>query len=1264
MTQVKIASMNVRGLANRLKRKKIMNYIKSKKIKIMCLQETHLQIEDEAMWQTESNTQIIFNHGESSSRGVCIMLDKNLKPIINKISRDESGRILILDLIVNDQKITVANIYAPNEDDPEFFMQLFKLLEQHDNQQLIIVGNFNLVMETSLDASNIERKNNSNALELCKQYFEQLMLVDIWRDLNPEKRLFTWSRAKPKFTASCIDMFIINYGLRAFSSPTIEPGFSTDHSLITLRITFEKQMRGQGYWKLNTSLLQDRQYLSFMNEKLNETVTAFYKETADIQWEEIKENLITESKAWSIERAAKNKQYYAKLVEKLEKIKNEIDNAKTTEADRMNLIKLQAKKVNELDNIIEKKTKGAIIRSRSNWYINAEKSSKYFLGLEKLKNSNKSMKILKSTDGKIITQQTEIINEQKLFYENLYTANTNTDFSYKNETNIKLTQIQRDKLDEALTYQEYTQAIHQMPHNKAPGLDGLPVEVYKVFFGIIGIKLYEALMYCVQQGCLSLSMRRGLLCLIPKKDRDPMILKNWRPLTLMNSDHKVFAKILANRMKPILVDIIGPQQCGYMEGRFIGLNIRKLIDAIEFIESEQLSALLVMVDFEKCFDTIEFHAIEGALRFYNFGEFFIKLVMMLYKGFHTAVTHNGFISKFFYPTRGCHQGCSVSGYLLLNAEILATKIANDPQIEKVPIQDHYIDPVLQFVDDMSVLMLPTETSLNRLIYIMEDFKHNTGLKTNFEKTTIFRVGNIRKQNHKYKVEKKFNWSDQGIYSLGMILDQSEEALKQNFSETMAKVSGILKTWKSRQLTLIGKIQVLNSLVGSLFTYKMQCLPCITENQALQLNGLLEDFIWNGRKPKIRLKILQASVSTGGQRLFDIRKRDKAIKVSWIPCIATMTHSQILLMDYFICTDIANAEFWQCNFSEKDIKYVCRAIGFWLDVIKAWANFNYQDKLELMEQILEQNIWYNSHIRIQNKPFYNKDMAQLGISKIIDLIDHRTNTFFSYDQFKSQYPCNIHFLTYYSIIYAIPKIWKNMILEADQFSLDLPDNKLDVILSVKQPSQMVYSKYIFDPTILTEVQQKWQDKYNIVLNEEQIKMGFDTKRLTTITKYRSFQYRLMHNAILLNDRLFYLGISNSQNCDFCNLCKENYRHLFLECTKIQHIWKAILDHFHIYDIEINFSNIAMNHLSEDKTSCINLIALVFKQNIYAMKCKKQKLNAPMIIEEIEFIKKLEQQQCTMQKAISKFNAKWSIIDQNENVINPVNDPFVLEYIQNL
>ena len=95
-----------------------------------------------------------------------------------------------------------------------------------------------------------------------------------------------------------------------------------------------------------------------------------------------------------------------------------------------------------------------------------------------------------------------------------------------------------------------------MEPDKTPGSDGIPADFYKVFWNDISVFLVNAINYAFDRGQLSVSQRRGIIKLIPKKDSDPSLIKNWRPITLLNSDYKIAAKAIANRIKKVFPDLI------------------------------------------------------------------------------------------------------------------------------------------------------------------------------------------------------------------------------------------------------------------------------------------------------------------------------------------------------------------------------------------------------------------------------------------------------------------------------------------------------------------------------------------------------------------------------------------------------------------------------------------------------------------------------------------------------------------------------------
>ena len=116
-----------------------------------------------------------------------------------------------------------------------------------------------------------------------------------------------------------------------------------------------------------------------------------------------------------------------------------------------------------------------------------------------------------------------------------------------------------------------------------------------------------------------------------KPQKDLLWLKSWRPLSLLNCDGKIYSKILANRMYSVLPQITHLDQTGFMADRSIGQNLLDLVSAIEIPEYYDISSLLISVDFEKAFDTVDWDRMHKIFEFFNFGPVFRNMVKLLYK---------------------------------------------------------------------------------------------------------------------------------------------------------------------------------------------------------------------------------------------------------------------------------------------------------------------------------------------------------------------------------------------------------------------------------------------------------------------------------------------------------------------------------------------------------------------------------------------------------------------------------------------------------
>lgn len=151
------------------------------------------------------------------------------------------------------ENITLANIYAPNEENPNFFTSVFNQLLDFKCEEIIVGGDFNLVLDVDKDKKGGFARAHKKSLEVINDFSKNLDLIDAWRVLNPESSRFTWRLKKPEVHCR-LDFFLVNQTTFCNTvSADLSPGYKTDHSMITLQISLHSNNRGRGFWKLNTS---------------------------------------------------------------------------------------------------------------------------------------------------------------------------------------------------------------------------------------------------------------------------------------------------------------------------------------------------------------------------------------------------------------------------------------------------------------------------------------------------------------------------------------------------------------------------------------------------------------------------------------------------------------------------------------------------------------------------------------------------------------------------------------------------------------------------------------------------------------------------------------------------------------------------------------------------------------------------------------------------------------------------------------------------
>ena len=1225
----KILSVNARGVANETKRRAFFDYHRIN-ADILVVQETHCTESQESIWTSEWGGKAIFSHGTNKARGIAVFTTKEMFTKIKNIYKDEEGRQIIFDLHEEDQYVTIAAIYAPNEDKPEFF----KKLRQHLRNRLenkIIIGDFNLTLDVELDRKNTYCNNNRSKEEL-EDLMEEFMLQDIWRVHNGEKRQYSWMKSGNINKASRIDLALVSRGIdQKVQIVTYEQSVKTDHRAIYMVVDLNYVERGRGYWKFNTSLLQDKEFVEIMNKEIDRSINTTQHLKPQERWERLKEKIKKCTCKYTRDKGVEDKLVIGQLSE----IVNEYES--NLPLNREEYILWEQTKEDLQEKLMER-AKGIMFRSKVKWYEEGERNTKYFFNLEKMKYNAKTCYKLLEEDGTEITEQQMILEKQKDFYSELYDIDQDVEFTSPNTSGIYVPDpIQTDQ-NQQITIKELEVAIRTMNRNKTPGEDGIPVDFYKVFWIQIKEVFYEMMISSYEEKYLHDSARKGILNLIPKPNKDSRQIKNLRPITLLNTDYKIIEKAVANKMLPALEHIIHKDQRGFMKNRRISVNIRKMLDIIHEANKEDLEAVILSLDFVKCFDKCSFSILYGSLDFFKFGEIIKEWTRILYKDFTVRIQNNGNFSTEIPIKKGVHQGgCCSAVYFLVIAEILAIALRNNQEIEGLTIKD--IRNLLnQFADDMDIFSLCTEKSVKAILEELNKFKSQSGFTVSYDKTTLYRIGSLRHSNAQMYGLSQYVWSREDITVLGVKIAH-EELIEKNYQDIIEKVKKQLQAWTNRGLSLIGKIQVVNTLIASLFVYKMMVLPKIPCNIVKTVNNMIREYIWNGKKSKIAYNILQNRKQDGGLNLVNIEKRDTALKATW-PIILKNEEEYSKMVYKIMRCNIIEEDIWRCSLEPMDIKKLKINNQFWKDVLEAWGCYNYYHQ----RRIDNQYIWYNSGIKIGGKVILWGDVYLRGLKYVYQLF--QDGKYKTEDQVWEEY--GLTKLRFNSLKSAIPQEWKNFFISNSSTTyLPIAPHNYDYEVSKggQGLSKRVY-QYISEDILLVHNKYiKWRKElggeYQDVLTEFG-KAHMDIYRITNVPKYRSFQYRLLQRGLVTNIQLHHWQLLDTNMCTLCGKQKESLIHLFYECEKTQILWKQItlwMKEKYKVTFQLNATTVIMNRIVKKAGHVVNFICLITKQYIYRQRCLKEEINFQGLKSTVRKIESIEKYIATKNQKLDKHNRKW-------------------------
>ena len=989
----------------------------------------------------------------------------------------------------------------------------------------------------------------------------------------------------------------------------------SDHKAIYVKIEIDSIVRGPNYWKMNMSFLENENYVKGMEILLkNEKENFKMAQSKKLFWEDLKHKI----KQYSIKFSQNyNKNSISFIKQKELEIKN-ISESNISEQEKNDAIeRIQ----DEMDDCYVRKAEGARVRSRVNWWEQGERSTSYFLRLDAQQQSSNVITQLE-IDGDIVNKNSYILKEIYTFYEKPYVSdniceNSVTDYFNDIQTVGQLSDEENILCEGKISEKECENVVKKLKGNKSPGLDGIGEEFYKFFWPFIKQYYCSMIMEVYESGEMCSSMKKAVLSLIFKKGnkRD---LNNYRPISITNSDYKILACVLANRMQTVLDKLISPEQSAYMKGRYIGSNCRYALDFIEYCNKFNINSIICFLDFSKAFDSLSHTFLLNCFQKYNFGPSFIRWIQILYNGPCFSVKNNGWLTKPIAMKRGIRQGCPVSAMaFLLATEFLCTRIKQNENICSIRLTNGEIcSPISQYADD-TALFLNGIDSLKNALSEIEKYNAVSGLKLNMLKTEALILGPLRLQMDLKKDICGINIATDTVKYLGFHLGSDlEKCYTFHWNEKLKKVESLLNMWKQRSLSLIGKILILKSLALPKLTMSFTLLP-VKNDIIIKIKRLFFNFIWKS-KDRIKRNTLIGSYQDGGLQMIDVELYEKSLKASYVRKIFGSKPTINPICQYYlnrICK--INLILLHGTFDTKCLKILENIPIFYKEMLCSFSQCLQRNNIMTMNaiQFLNEQIWFNRTFVYRGQCLYFKNWIDSGFIYVKDLFES-TGKFVSEKYVFECLKDKHNWLCEYVILKTTFKFYEEIFdCYTAPYIKNMTCNSFFINgerLHIDQLNTKIFYKAFVKKHFCTPISKKyWCKKFNFSYDYNFFKNLYLRKiQKEPIAKLAEFNYKLLHNLLVTNIDLNKWDNNISKDCELCNTL-EDREHIILSCNIAKPFWQKFEQIFKckitwkLLVLGFNYGNKNTNMIEE----CMSAMAW-FIYN-YKKKCKMKNIHCSQI-----------------------------------------------------
>lgn len=1224
---INIGSVNCRSLYKQSQQSITDDFIamlKNKKLNILLCQETN--IPNHSFKETINNMEIKFKYHQAIWTEHCSIINFNNAINLEKIKISTDGRMILSKLTFVDNPTTpfyIMNIYAhsghvQSQERNNLFKDIVNILLSMPEilPHLIMAGDFNYSFDSGSRHGSRTRKSKE-LVQFMAGYMKDCMNQE-GEGYGPTCR----QNRQGRISLSTIDYIFAGKELFQRMNGGDVEFFGqefTDHALLTKTLTMEMYNCGKGIWRANPYLCKNKRYVSILNREIENYVQNKLNSelSTQDQWDCLK-NMV---KKVTTNFCRTTNQIRETTLKKLNSERNRILRLYRDNKECLNILLPDIE--TQITTLQKEKTDIARLRSGKYWMENNENSPSYIKRTIDQRREARTLNMIKHPDTRTeCNDKDSKIGAAESFYSKLYTEeriDINCLDAILNHINKSISKEEGEEITQDISFEEIKHGAKRSPRKSSPGLDGLPYEILNIVMNHPRCKEIVEMVYndALKHGIIPKSWQQACIILLPKKG-DLSDLSNWRPISLINTDCKVFTRILNSRLMGIASQLINNFQTGFMPQRFIGdhgFSLNLMIENSKVCKGSNKSEFTeyvgIMLDNHKAYDRVHPYYLTKVLEKFGIPASIIQCIQNLFFNNEIFVNVNGFLTNPIKQKRGLRQGDAISPLLFNFAiEPFLLSILNNEAVTGYTMQStkpssqnslNMASPkpikLLAYADDILIF------AKNKAEYLaiedcLKGYSKASNSKINLDKSVAFPLHGSKMVGHKgaelrnyITNNQRMKWFDNSstgyLKYLGYPLwfnNQQRDTFVDNIS---GKIQATVNFYKERKISVYGRATVANTMILSKLWHVLRLtnLPKVVTSR---LNSIIYQYIVDDRRIQVKKDVFYLPKNEGGLGLLNISVQQKMLQLRYINALLSVSGtpnpvpSHLYSLMVFALQNGCDTPYHEVPllFPESRYKSAFTGLHSFHNIFEAIDSCIQQckpdaEKIKISPKILLSLPFTTICNKEQlNNESININTATIKQSKVQDFFQYTPLT--KSINYKPRQECKKP-----KVLSKIIRLEREQHIKYNHFFQQYMENNSIENFFEESNDLSEYSKLIQDVNKKPLLDQK-KKRIRYILNQDIpliIPKGYNNniskKQWTEFYKTnmhhtaRNLWFKVIHNKIPSKSFLYNMQMKDidSDKCHLCNL-REDSMHLLISCVHKKDIWQEIFNKFLGYPRVIN------------------------------------------------------------------------------------------------